>query len=299
MAPREPESATAPSPTPAPLLTVRALRRRYRARASLFSAAHEVTALDRVSFTVLPAERLGVVGESGSGKSTLARTLLALERPDSGDIRFGPDQWRVRPGSARRTRWFRARVQLVPQDPAGSLNPRVRVGRSIAEPLACLGIDVDHRRRVAEVLTAVGLDAAMADRYPHEFSGGQRQRLAIARAIAPGPRLLVADEPVSALDVSARGRVLELLRRLSDERGLGLVLISHDLGVVRTLCDRALVMRDGRVVEQGTVADVLSSPRQAYTRRLIEAIPRLPAPAVDPENNTAGGPLPDGAATSE
>ncbi len=264
--------------TPSPLLTVRDLGRRYRHTPSLLRRAREVTALDRLSFVLLPAERLGVVGESGSGKSTLARLLLALEAPDSGDIRLGPDQRRVRPGSARRTRWFRSQIQLVPQDPASSLNPRLRVGDSIAEPLTCLGTGGDHRRRVAEVLTAVGLDAAMAHRYPHEFSGGQRQRLAIARAIAPGPRLLVADEPVSALDVTARRRLLELLRHLSNERGLGLVLIAHDLGVVRALCDRALVLREGRAVEQGRVADVLTSPTDPYTRRLVHAIPRLPAP---------------------
>lgn len=189
---------------PSPLLTASNLRRRYRSRISLFSAPREVTALDQVSFAVFPGERLGVVGESGSGKSTLARILLALERPDAGDVRFGPERRPVRPGLARRTRWFRSQVQLVPQDPASSLNPRMRVGRSIAEPLVCLGIDVDHQSRVAEVLTAVGLEAEMAGRYPHEFSGGQRQRLAIARAIAPEPSLLVADEPVSALDVSSR-----------------------------------------------------------------------------------------------
>ncbi|RNL87027.1 ABC transporter ATP-binding protein [Halostreptopolyspora alba] len=255
----------------------------------MFGATRQVTALERVSLTVLPGERLGVVGETGAGKSTLARILLALEHPDSGEVRFGPDQRRVRPGNARRTRWFRSQVQLVPQDSAGSLNPRVRVGRSIAEPLACLGVDVDHRRRVAEVLAAVGLDDGMADRYPSEFSGGQRQRLAIARAIAPGPRLLVADEPVSALDVSSRGRVLELLRRLSHERGLGLVLVSHDLGVVRALCDRVLVMRDGHIVEQGGVPDVLTAPEHPYTRRLVASIPRLPAPAGGVGHATAAG----------
>lgn len=271
------------------LLSASDLRRRHRSRASLFAPAREATALDRVSFELGEGERLGVVGESGAGKSTLARVLLALERPDSGEVRFGPEQRPVRVGSARCTRWFRSQVQLVPQDPAGSFNPRVRVGRSIAEPLACLGVGADHRERVAEVLRAVGLEEAMADRYPHEFSGGQRQRLAIARAMAPGPRLLIADEPVSALDVSSQVRTIELLRRLNREHGLSLVLVSHDLGVVRNLCDRLLVMREGRVVEQGSVADVFDRPREDYTRRLIDAIPHLPAPRGGAETVTEEG----------
>jgi len=279
------------------LLTVRDVSRRYRsAGSSLFSPAREVTALDGVSLAVGAGERVGVVGESGSGKSTLARILLALDQPDAGEVRFGPEQRRVRAGSARRTRWFRSRVQLVPQDPAGSFNPRLPVAVSIAEPLHCLGVDVDRDRRVAEVLTAVGLDESVAERYPHEFSGGQRQRLAIARALTPGPDLLVADEPMSALDVSTRVRITELLRRLSEEHALGLVLISHDLGVVRALCERVLILRDGRVVEEGTTAEVFETPAQPYTARLVTAVPRLPTtepddPGVRPDGTEASRPL--------
>ncbi|GAB3709858.1 ABC transporter ATP-binding protein [Nocardiopsis nanhaiensis] len=260
------------------LLTAEELCRSHRSRPALVSPAREVRALDRVSFTLAPGERLGVVGESGSGKSSLVRVILALERPDSGEVRFGPDQRPVRAGSARRTRWFRSRVQFVPQDPGSSFNPRLRVGESIAEPLVCLNVGTDHGSRVAEVLTAVGLDPDMARRFPGEFSGGQRQRLAIARALAPEPSLLVADEPVSALDVSSRTRVIELLKGLSLARGLALVLVSHDLGVVRALCDQVLILHEGRVVEQGAAAEVLTCPNEEHTRRLVDAVPRLPTP---------------------
>ncbi|MDV6012513.1 ATP-binding cassette domain-containing protein [Haloechinothrix sp. LS1_15] len=256
-----------------PLLTAHDLSRSHRRRTSPLARSRVVTALDGVSLSVAQGERLGVVGESGAGKSTLARILLALERPDSGEVTAGPHERPVPFGSRRRTRWFRSMVQMIPQDPGRSLNPRIRVGDSIAEPLHCLGFAGPHRDRVAEVLHAVGLDESMAWWYPHEFSGGQRQRLAIARAIAAGPELLIADEPVSALDATSRARITELLRELSTGRGLGLLLVSHDLGVVRRLCRRVVIMQGGRIVEQGRVDELFSSPQHPYTRRLLDAVP--------------------------
>lgn len=246
-----------------------------RAASSPLSRRRWHAALDGVSLELSPGERLGIVGESGSGKSTLLRVLLALEAADAGAVRFEGRE--VRPGSAARLRWFRSQVQMVPQDPMSSLNPRLRIGRSVAEPLVCLGVGGDHERRVAEVLAAVGLEPEMARRYPHEFSGGQRQRIAIARAIAPEPRLLLTDEPVSSLDVSIQAQILDLLCSLSGGRGMGLVMVSHDLGVVRRTCERVLVMRTGQVVEEGLTAEVFAAPRQDYTRRLLAAVPRLPA----------------------
>lgn len=279
-----------PSPV---LLSASGLHLRHRTRSTPLSPPRVATALDGGALTLAEGERLGVVGASGSGKSTLVRVLLALEGPDAGRVRFGSQQRPVRAGSARRTRWFRSQVQFVPQDPAGSFNPRLRVGESIAEPLACLGIGGDHRARVGEVLEVVGLQASMAHRRPHEFSGGQRQRLAVARALASGPRVLIADEPVSALDVSSQARIIELLNRLSGEHGL-LLLVSHELGVVRRLCERVMVMREGRVVEQGGTARVLDHPEDPCTRRLVEAVPRLPAVGED-ENDTRTRPAGPGA----
>lgn len=239
------------------------LTRRYRRH----------TAVDDVDLTVRAGAALGIVGESGSGKSTLLRMLLALEEPDSGSVRY-----RGREVHAGALRWFRREVQAVFQDPRGSLNPRWTIGRSIAEPLRCLGIDGDHAGRVAEVLADVGLDPGIAGRHPHEFSGGQCQRIALARAIAPGPRVLIGDEPVSAVDIATRAQVLDLLARLVRERELTLIFVSHDLGVVRHLCDDVVIFRAGRVVERGPAEDVFAAPSDAYTRKLIDSVPRMPAP---------------------
>ncbi len=245
------------------LLEARGLTRRYRG----------TTALEDVSLQLHAGERLAVVGESGSGKSTLARLLLALDTPDAGAVAL--DGAPVRPGSPRSLRWFRRRVQTVPQDPGRSFNPRMRVGQAVAEPLACLQVHGDHSARVAELLVAVGLEPDAARRWPHEFSGGQRQRLAIARALAPRPDVLVADEPVSALDVVVRLQVVDLLARLSAAEGLALVVVSHDLGVVQRLCDRVLVLDAGRVVEEGAVGQVFAAPASPVTGRLLDAVPAL------------------------
>jgi len=240
----------------------------------------EVAAVDDVTLAVHPGESLGIVGETGSGKSTLARMLLNLLEPTSGAVRWrGEDVTHAR--GARLHALRRAR-QMVFQDPAGSLNPRKTVGAAVADPFAIHGLLPDRAergRRVGELLEQVGLDAAAANRYPHELSGGMRQRVGIARAIALGPELLVADEPVSALDVSIQAQILTLLRDLRRDLGLTLVLIAHDLAVVRHMCDRVAVMRDGRLVEVAPVEELYAAPRADYTRELLAAVPRIPGPA--------------------
>jgi ABC-type microcin C transport system duplicated ATPase subunit YejF len=243
-------------------------------RRTLFGSAGRRHAVRDASFALAEGGRLGIVGESGSGKSTLLRLLLALDRPDSGTVRFRDRE--VRPGKAQALRWLRREVQVVFQDPRGSLDPRLTVREIIAEPLECLGIKEDHRARIAEVLAEVGLEPDAATRYPHQFSGGQRQRIAIARALAPRPSVLVGDEPFSALDASVRERVIELVRELATRLNLSLILVSHDIGVVHRLCDQLLVLRNGEIVEQGRSAAVLRAPAHPYTRELLAAVPRLP-----------------------
>ncbi|ROR72945.1 ATP-binding cassette domain-containing protein [Bogoriella caseilytica] len=232
-----------------------------------------IEALRDVSFEVPSGQRLGIVGESGSGKSTLLRLIAGLDRPTSGSVHVASQQvsgpGAPRPG-VRRLRWLRETAQVVFQDPRGSLDPQMRTGAIVGEPLR--GVAREEREaRVAQALDDVGLPADAAQRYPHEFSGGQRQRIAIARAVVVRPRLLLADEPVSALDVSVREQILELLDRLAAERELTLVLVSHDLQVVRRICEEVLVMKDGEIVEQGPSAQVLHSPRAPYTRELLAA----------------------------
>ncbi|MEU4538839.1 ABC transporter ATP-binding protein [Streptosporangium sp. NPDC023825] len=237
--------------------------------------------LSDVSFQVLPGRSTALVGESGAGKTTLLRLLLGLAVPTAGRILF--DGTPLSPRDRGRMRAFRRSVQTVFQDPYSSLDPRQRVGRIVAEPLRSLGLVPAARwnasaadLRVAAALEAVGLPADAARRYPHEFSGGQRQRVAIARAIVCEPRVLLADEPVSALDVSTRVRVIDLLAELRESHGLTVVMVSHDLAVVAMLCDHTAVLERGRIVEQGDTAAVLGSPSHPYTRRLIDSVPRLP-----------------------
>lgn len=231
-----------------------------------------VTAVDDVSLTVRRGETLGVVGESGSGKTTLGRMLVGLLEPTAGQLRHGGAEkpgGRVVPG-----------VQMVFQDPVSSLNPRRSIGESVADPLRARGeSDSFVRRRVRELLERVGLDPAHYDRYPHEFSGGQRQRVGIARALAAEPRLIVCDEPVSALDVTTQAQVTALLAELQRELGIALVFVAHDLAVVRQVSDRVAVMRQGRIVEHGPVDEVYGSPRHPYTRRLLAAVPALDSEA--------------------
>ncbi|MBM3694128.1 MAG: ABC transporter ATP-binding protein [Actinobacteria bacterium] len=233
-------------------------------------------AVDGVSFAVAPGETLALVGESGAGKSTVARLVLRLDEPTAGTITFaGADVTRAR-GAALRP--LRRGVQAVFQDPASSFDPRRRVGTSVAEPLVAQGRAAEVGTRVPELLGLVGLGPDAAGRYPHEFSGGQRQRLAIARALAVQPDLVVLDEPVSALDVSIQAQVLELLADLRRRFGLAYLLISHDLAVVRQVADRVAVMERGRIVETGPTATVFAAPQDPHTRALLAAVPRLPPP---------------------
>lgn len=245
-----------------------------------------VVALSNVSLAVHEGVRLGVVGESGSGKSTLARLLVALEPPDQGDIRF---RGRSVVGRSRgELEELRRSVQIVFQDPFGSLDPRLRVGDTIAEPMRALRIPGDHRARVAELLEAVGLTPGAGRLYPHQFSGGQRQRIAIARALAPQPRVLIADEAVSALDVSVRAQVLNLIADIVDQLGLTLVFVSHDMAVVRHVCTEVLVLYRGEAVESGPVERVFTDPQHPYTASLLRAVPtlggRIEPPAAIPES---------------
>jgi len=262
----------------AELLRVEGLARDYRLpREHLWAAPPVVHALRGIDFTLHAGRSLGVVGESGSGKSTLARLVMALEPPSAGRVVLdGLDLHALAP---RELRAARSRMQMVFQDPYGSLDPRRTVGQTVAEPLAVLlGASVaEQRERAAEVLDAVGLRAADAARYPHEFSGGQRQRIAIARALVTRPGLIVADEPVSALDVSVQAQVLNLMQDLQDRWGITYLFISHDLAVVDLVCDEVLVLERGLVVERGSPDRLFRDPQHPYTQRLIAAIPGLHA----------------------
>ncbi|MGN7799140.1 ABC transporter ATP-binding protein [Leifsonia sp. 22587] len=234
-------------------------------------------ALDAVSFSVEPGRSVGLVGESGAGKTTALSLLLGLAAPTSGAVLFDGRPLDLR--DREQLRRFRRSVQPVFQDPYSSLDPRQSVGRIVGEPLASLRVasGTDARDRVARALEAVALPADAAGRYPHEFSGGQRQRIAIARAIVSRPRVLLADEPVSALDVTTRIQIIDLLAELATAEGMTVVMVSHDLGVVASLCAETVVLQGGRVVEQGRTAEVLGAPRDPYTRRLLASVPRLPA----------------------
>ncbi len=245
-------------------------------RRRLFAPAPHHRALDDVSLTLARGESLAVVGESGSGKSSLARAILALERPTAGRVTLlGRDVFAL---TAAELRALRRHMQMVFQDPYGSLDPRRKVGWIVAEPLDALeqGVSATERQaRIAEALQSVGLQPGDAAKFPHEFSGGQRQRVAIARALITRPDIIVADEAVSALDVSVQAQVLNLFMDLRESLGLSYLFISHDLAVVRQVADRVAVMRDGRIVEEGPVEDVFRDPQHAYTRALIEAVPRI------------------------
>jgi ABC-type microcin C transport system duplicated ATPase subunit YejF len=263
---------------PEPLLEATDLRKTFPVSGAGFGADSRRTAVDGVSLRLEAGETLAIVGESGCGKTTLARMLMRLIEPDEGEIRFADADLMAARGNKLRS--LRAEMQMVFQDPFSSLDPRMRVGAIVAEPLAIHFQELDRAgraQRVAEALAAVGLDSAAAGRYPHEFSGGQRQRIGIARALVLRPKLVVADEPVSALDVSVGAQVLELLARLQREFSLTYLLISHSLPVVAQLATRVAVMQAGRFVEEGSVEQVLNRPVHPYTQALLAAVPVLPA----------------------
>ena len=259
------------------LLRASGLKRSYvRSRTSLWRAAEPLEALRGVSFELQAGQSLGVVGESGSGKSTLARLVMALDTPSEGTVELLGRNLHQLP--EKELRAARRDFQMVFQDPYGSLDPRMTVERIISEPLTTLAgkpSRAAQRQQVLAVLDQVGLRAQDADKYPHEFSGGQRQRIAIARALITRPKLIVADEPVSALDVSVQAQVLNLMQDLQRELGLSYLFISHDLAVVQHVCDQVIVLYQGEIVERGTPQKLFSAPEHPYTQALVKAAPRV------------------------
>ncbi len=260
-----------------PLLKVEHLQTWYPLKKGVFAKVYDhVKAVDDVNVEVFEGETLGLVGESGCGKTTLGRSILRLLEPTGGKVFF--DGTEVTALNAKELREFRKQAQIVFQDPYSSLNPRIRIGEAIAEPLKVHGIETDRkkcRQMVCDLLEQVGLEAAHYDRYPHEFSGGQRQRICIARALAVNPRLVICDESVSALDVSVQAQVLNLLNRLKEERHLTYIFISHDLSVVRFMSDRVLVMYNGKPVEYNDADELFDHPQNDYTKKLIAALPGI------------------------
>jgi oligopeptide transport system ATP-binding protein len=257
----------------APLLDVRHLSKEFSRRKGLFGAASVVRAVDDVSFSIDKGETFGLVGESGSGKTTTGRCILRLIEPTQGEVLFdGRDVLRLSRGDLRRAR---RDMQIVFQDPYSSLNPRMRVDEIVEEPLVIhkLGSKVERRERVKQLFALVGLNPDHLRRYPHEFSGGQRQRIGLARALALNPSLIIADEPVSALDVSVQAQVVNLLMELQQRLKLTYLFIAHDLRLVEHICSRVAVMYLGRIVEMGETAKLFASPQHPYTRALLSAIP--------------------------
>ena len=262
----------------APLLEVRDLKVHYPVRGGMFGRGGVVRAVDGVSFTVGDGETVGLVGESGSGKTTVGRAIVKLAPVTSGAVLWqGGDMTRLDEAAFRP---HRRHIQMIFQDPYGSLNPRLTVEAIVGEALEIHFPEMDRgarRDRVAALLRQVGLQPEHMARYPHEFSGGQRQRIGIARALAVEPRLILCDEPVSALDVSVQAQIINLLQDLQDELGLAYLFIGHDLGVIEHVSHRVLVMSEGKIVEQGTREDIYLRPRHDYTKRLLAAVPSVAA----------------------
>jgi peptide/nickel transport system ATP-binding protein/oligopeptide transport system ATP-binding protein len=261
------------------LLEVRHLVKEFTRKTSLFRAASPVRAVDDVSFAIEQGETFGLVGESGSGKTTTGRCILRLIEPTSGEVEFKREN--VLEFDRRRMRQARRDMQIVFQDPYSSLNPRMRAGAIVEEPLVIHGVGsgAERQARVAELFRLVGLDPSQLSRYPHQFSGGQRQRIGLARALALNPTFIIADEPVSALDVSVQAQVVNLLMELQARLHLTYLFIAHDLRLVQHICQRVAVMYRGRIVEMGVTGALFESPAHPYTRALLSAIP-VPDPSV-------------------
>ncbi|MAQ85334.1 MAG: dipeptide/oligopeptide/nickel ABC transporter ATP-binding protein [Maritimibacter sp.] len=261
-----------------PLLSVAGLQKIY-GQSGFLGSGHEVRAVDGIDFEVGQNEILGLVGESGSGKSTTGRLVLRLEDPTAGEIHFDGNP--IHGIDQRQMKMYRREMQVVFQDPYAALNPRMKVGDFVAEPLQIHGLTknrTETRDRVADLFTQVGLPVDFMERFPHEFSGGQRQRINIARAIGVRPRLIVADEPITALDVSIQAQIVNLFSDLQAELGLAYLFIAHDLSMVRFLCHRVAVMMRGRIVEIAPTEMLFENPQHDYTRSLLSAIP-IPNPA--------------------
>jgi oligopeptide transport system ATP-binding protein len=263
----------------APLLEVTDLVKHFPIKRGILvdREVDQVKAVDGVSFEVRRGETLGLVGESGSGKSTACRAVLQLIEPTSGSVKF---EGREIAGLGRRQmRPLRRQMQMIFQDPYASLNPRKRVGQIVGDPLKRQGVasGSELRRQVQELLERVGLSSEHYNRFPHEFSGGQRQRIGIARALSLKPKLVICDEPVSALDVSIQAQIVNLLDDLQDEFGLAYLFVAHDIGIVRHISDRIAVMNEGKIVEQGTADQVCETPKDEYTKKLLAAVP-IPDP---------------------
>jgi len=271
--------------TPISLIEIKDLKKTFSISSGLFGRSLTLTALENINFSVKKGETLGIVGESGCGKSTLGRCILQLLSPDEGQVLWlGQDLTKL-PAEEMRKR--RADLQIIFQDPLASLNPRMTVGEIIEDPLKALKPDmskVERRAKVVKTMEAVGLLPEMINRYPHEFSGGQAQRIGIARALITDPKLIVCDEPVSALDVSIQAQILNLLAELKDEFGLTLIFISHNLSVVRHVSDRILVLYLGRIVELATGDEIYENPKHPYTKALLTAVP-IPDPKLARQRN--------------
>ncbi|MDY3918706.1 MAG: oligopeptide/dipeptide ABC transporter ATP-binding protein [Candidatus Limivivens sp.] len=276
------------------ILELRHVSRQFRIPSkSLFGRAQFLSAVNDVSLSIRKGEILGLVGESGCGKSTLGRTMIRLLRPTTGEILFeGTDITKL---SEKELRPYRKEFQIIFQDPFASLNPRMTVEEIIADSMEVQKIYPTRalrQKRVAELMEECGLDPDYAKRYPHEFSGGQRQRIGIARALSVNPKLIVCDEPVSALDVSIQSQIINLLNRLREKMGLTLVFISHDLSVVNYIADRIAVMYLGKIVELGNTDEIFRNPRHPYTKALLNAIPKIGEGKFDPEKEILEGNIP-------
>ena len=256
------------------ILRVNNVSRIYETSGGGFGRKNRVSALDGVSFNLVQGETLGIVGESGCGKSTLGRIISRLDTPTTGEIIYKGND--IAKKSLAAMRPLRKEIQFIFQDPYASLNPRRQIGAIIEEPMRIHGVSKDERRaRAHELLEKVGLDKNSYEKYPHEFSGGQRQRVVIARALTLKPELIIADEPVSALDVSIQAQVLNLFKELQDEMKLTYIFVAHDLGVVRHISDRIAVMYLGKIVEMGSVEEIYNNPQHPYTKALLSANPRI------------------------